>query len=66
MGAIERDGKVFEPEFSAISQKGAIHVYTDGVFLEEIPFEFRGPFPEHNLIEELVNHYCNGHSFKTE
>lgn len=58
MGAIERGGLVFEPEFSVISQKGAIHVYARGEFLEEIHFDFNGPFPEHNLIEELVNHYC--------
>jgi hypothetical protein len=64
MGAIERDGLVFEPEFSVISQKGAIHVYTEGTFLEEIHFEFNGPFPEHNQIEELVNHYCIEHKAK--
>ncbi|GIN40537.1 YbxH family protein [Heyndrickxia oleronia] len=58
MGAIERNGYIFEPEFSVISQDGAIHVYKEGKFVEEIKFEFQGKFPEHNQIEELVNHYC--------
>ncbi|MGE8206468.1 YbxH family protein [Heyndrickxia sp. NPDC080065] len=58
MGAIERYGYVFEPEFSVINRDGAIHVYKDGQFVEEIKFEFFGEFPEHNQIEELVNHYC--------
>ncbi|MGE6259671.1 YbxH family protein [Heyndrickxia sporothermodurans] len=58
MGAIERNGFLFEPEFSVISQNGAIHVYKDGRFIEEIKFEFNGEYPEHNQIEELVNYYC--------
>lgn len=58
MGAIERNGYQFMPEFSVINQDGAIHVFREGKFLEEIQFEFSGEFPEHNLIEELVNHYC--------
>ncbi|WP_409253938.1 YbxH family protein [Bacillus sp. SCS-153A] len=58
MGAIERNGLVFEPEFSVVNQKGAIHVYKDGTFVEEIKFEFSGNTPEHHLIEELVSHYC--------
>ncbi|EDL65868.1 YbxH family protein [Bacillus sp. SG-1] len=58
MGAIEKDGFVFEPEFSLINQEGAIHVYKNGTFLEEIKFEFSGKIPEHNMIEELVSHYC--------
>lgn len=57
MGAIEHNGYMFEPEFSVISQNGAIHVYHNGEFLEEIKFEFEGNYPEHDLIEELVNHY---------
>lgn len=59
MGAIERNGFVFEPEFSVIHQDGAIHVYKDGEFVEEIKFDFSGKYPEHNQIEELVNHYCS-------
>lgn len=58
MGAIERNGFIFEPEFSVINQDGAIHVYHDGQFIEEIKFAFNGKFPDHNQIEELVNHYC--------
>ncbi|HZG73004.1 MAG TPA: YbxH family protein [Chondromyces sp.] len=58
MGAIERNGYRFEPEFSVISQKGAIHVYREGEFVEEITFEFSGDFADHDQIEELVNHYC--------
>ncbi|MED2942875.1 YbxH family protein [Bacillus swezeyi] len=58
MGAIERNGYTFEPEYSVTRQNGAIHVYRRGQFVEEIPFEFYGEIPEHDLIEELVNHYC--------
>lgn len=58
MGAIERSGYRFEPEFSVISQDGAIHVYQNGEFIEEIKFDFNGKFPEPNLIEELVEDYC--------
>ncbi|MDQ0154614.1 YbxH family protein [Robertmurraya andreesenii] len=58
MGAIERNGYRFEPEFSVISQDGAIHVYHKGEFIEEIKFDFNGKFPEPNLIEELVEDYC--------
>jgi hypothetical protein len=58
MGAIERNDYRFEPEFSVINQNGAIHVYHHGEFVEEIRFNFRGEFPEPNLIEELVEDYC--------
>jgi len=61
MGAIEKNGYQFQPEFSVINQEGAIHVYKEGKFLEEVKFEFSGEFPEHDLIEELVNHYCFKH-----
>lgn len=61
MGAIERNGLRFEPEFSVISQKGAIHVYKRGEFIEEIPFTFYGKFPEHDKIEEIVDKYCEKH-----
>ncbi|GLB61264.1 hypothetical protein NCCP133_33940 [Cytobacillus sp. NCCP-133] len=44
MGAIERSGYRFEPEFSVISQNGAIHVYHNGDFIEEITFEFTANF----------------------
>jgi hypothetical protein len=59
MGAIERDGLRFEPEFSVIEQNGAIHVYREGKFIEEIKFSFSGKFPEHDQIEQLVDNYCD-------
>lgn len=62
MGAIERNGYTFESEFSVIKQNGAIHVYQQGKFVEEIQFDFTGEFPDHDLIEELVNHYCFKHN----
>jgi len=61
MGAIERKGLVFVPEFSVIEQKGAIHVYNKGQFIEEIKFNFSGNYPELDQIEELVNQYCEQH-----
>ncbi|MDM5225619.1 YbxH family protein [Cytobacillus sp. NJ13] len=59
MGAIERNGYRFEPEFSVISQNGAIHVFHNGKFVEELKFEFSGKFPENDQIEEMVAQYCN-------
>jgi hypothetical protein len=61
MGAIERSGFRFEPEFSVINQNGAIHVYQNGKFVEEIQFKFTGKFPENDQIEEIVDNYCNHH-----
>lgn len=61
LGAIERSGYMFQPEFSVVRQNGAIHVYHHGEFVEEIEFEFNGDYPDHDLIEELVNHYCFEH-----
>ncbi|MGV3466318.1 MAG: YbxH family protein [Heyndrickxia sp.] len=61
MGAIERNGYIFEPEFSVIGQNGAIHVYQNGQFIEEITFDFSGKYPEHAKIEELVDKYCEDH-----
>ncbi|MEH7178147.1 YbxH family protein [Neobacillus vireti] len=59
MGAIERNGFRFVPEFSVSHQNGAIHVYNNKErFIEEIKFEFSGDFPELNQIEDLVNDYC--------
>lgn len=59
MGAIERDGYVFEPEHSVIAQNGAVHVYKDGEFVEEIKFSFSGKYPELDQIEEIVAEYCD-------
>ncbi|WP_027407962.1 YbxH family protein [Anoxybacteroides tepidamans] len=61
MGAIERNGYRFEPEFSVINQNGAIHVYHNGEFIEEIPFSFTGEFPSPKQIEEIVEQYCEEH-----
>ncbi|MCM3121628.1 YbxH family protein [Mesobacillus sp. AQ2] len=61
MGAIERSGYVFEPEYSVISQDGAIHVYYKGAFIEEITFSFEGEKPEPDKIEKLVDDYCEKH-----
>lgn len=57
MGAVERNGYRFEPEFSVIHQNGAIHVYEKGKFIEEIKFVFNGEFPEHDQIEEIIDQY---------
>ncbi|WP_102262821.1 YbxH family protein [Mesobacillus jeotgali] len=59
MGAIERSGYVFEPEYSVISQDGAIHVYHKGEFIEEIKFSFVGEQPELDQIENLIDEFCN-------
>lgn len=61
MGAIEREGYQFIPEYSVIQQRGAIHVYHEEDFIEEIPFQFEGKFPDLGLIEGLVNQYCSLH-----
>ncbi|MCL6573303.1 MAG: YbxH family protein [Bacillus sp. (in: Bacteria)] len=61
MGAIERSGYRFVPEFSVIHQHGAIHVYNRENFIEEIQFQFSGKFPELDQIEDLVDHYCDQH-----
>ncbi|WP_338471406.1 YbxH family protein [Niallia sp. XMNu-256] len=59
MGAIERNGYRFEPEYSVIEQNGAVHVYKNGEFQEEIQFSFSGKSPELNQIQELVDQYCD-------
>lgn len=58
MGAIERSGYIFEPEYSVIEQNGAIHVYHAGDFIEELKFSFSGEYPDLEQIEELVDNYC--------
>jgi hypothetical protein len=62
MGAIERNGFRFVPEFSVIGQNGAVHVYHQDQFIEEIHFHFEGKFPEIDKIEELVDQYCTKHN----
>ncbi|MFB6467099.1 YbxH family protein [Cytobacillus sp. Hz8] len=66
MGAIEKNGLRFEPEYSVIKQNGAIHVYREGKFIEEISFSFHGKFPELGKIEQLVEDYCEKHEIKKE
>ncbi|MFD2045232.1 YbxH family protein [Ornithinibacillus salinisoli] len=58
MGAIERSGYRFEPEYSVIEQNGAIHVYHEGEFVEELKFSFSGNSPEPAKIEQLVENFC--------
>lgn len=58
MGAIERNGYRFQPEYSIINKKGAIHVYHKGRFVEEIKFDFDEKYPDHNEIEKMVDDYC--------
>jgi len=58
VGAVERNGYRFEPEYSVIEQNGAIHVYNQGEFIEEIKFDFTGKFPEMDQIEQLIADYC--------
>jgi hypothetical protein len=58
LGAIDRNGYRFEPEFSVINQAGAIHVSKDGEFVEEIVFNFSGKFPDLSQLEDIVDTYC--------
>ena len=62
MGAIERNGYRFVPEYSVIQQNGAIHVYNAQDFIEEIKFQFQGKYPEFDHIQELVDEYCDKHN----
>ncbi|MCM3570351.1 YbxH family protein [Neobacillus mesonae] len=62
MGAIERSGFRFVPEYSVVQQTGAIHVYNEDHFIEEIKFQFSGKFPGMDKIEDLVEQYCELHN----
>lgn len=62
MGAIERNGYRFVPEFSVLHQNGAIHVYHQNHFIEEIHFQFNDRFPELDKLEEIVDEYCQKHN----
>lgn len=62
MGAIDRNGYRFEPEYSVINQNGAIHVSNNGEFIEEIKFNFSGDFPELSQLEDIVDTYCEKHN----
>ncbi|MFD1735564.1 DUF5370 family protein [Bacillus salitolerans] len=59
MGATEKNGYIFETEYSVMLQKGAIHVYKDGEFIEEITFEFKGNQPDPSKVEQLIENYFN-------
>jgi transcriptional regulator NrdR family protein len=59
LGAIERNGYRFEPEYSVIKQNGAVHVYNNGKFVEEVKFTFSGKAPELDQIEDIVDDYCD-------
>jgi Family of unknown function (DUF5370) len=61
-GAIERDGYIFDIEYSVIQQKGALHVYRDGVLMDEVTFRFTGEKPDEQQIESLIDHYIHQHS----
>jgi hypothetical protein len=57
LGAIEREGYLFETEYSVMLQKGAVHVYKEGSFIKEIDFTFHGQQPEPRAIEELIEEF---------
>jgi adenine deaminase len=57
MGAIDRDGFRFEVEYSVIQQKGALHVYTNGNFIKEIPFPYDGEMPSSESVEALIDQF---------
>ncbi|WP_323744656.1 DUF5370 family protein [Thermaerobacillus caldiproteolyticus] len=42
MGAVERDGYIFDIEYSVIQQKGEILVYQKGTLIDELSFSFNG------------------------
>jgi len=64
MGAIDRSGFRFEPEYSVMLQRGAIHVYQNGDFVEEIPFTFCSMQPEQEQIESLIEQFLSKHNFE--
>lgn len=57
MGAMERDGYIFDIEYSVIHQKGALHVYRDGVLVDELTFTFAGEKPNEQQFETLIDDY---------
>ncbi|MRG87291.1 DUF5370 family protein [Salinibacillus xinjiangensis] len=61
MGAIEQGGFRFDIEYGVSIQKGAIHVYKEGEFIEELTFDFEGEKPDEGKIEDLVNDYVVNH-----
>ncbi|MBM7645148.1 uncharacterized protein YjiK [Scopulibacillus daqui] len=59
MGAIEKNGYTFDIEYSVMLQKGAVHVYKDGQFIREMPFQFTGQDPDPEKIEQVVDSFFN-------
>ncbi|NUK28919.1 DUF5370 family protein [Parageobacillus sp. VR-IP] len=59
---MERDGYIFDVEYSVIQQKGALHVYRDGMLIDEVTFHFTGKKPNEQQIESLINHYIDQRS----
>jgi hypothetical protein len=57
LGAIEQGGYRFDVEYSVSLQKGALHVYQEGEFIEELTFDFTGEKPDDAKIEKMVNTY---------
>lgn len=57
MGAISKNGYTFDVEYSVMLQKAAVHVYKNGEFIREMPFEFHGQDPAPEQIEEVVNSF---------
>ncbi|WP_429890436.1 DUF5370 family protein [Heyndrickxia faecalis] len=57
MGAIKHNGYTFEPEFSVVSQTGAIHVYHGEKFIEEIRFEFNGDYQKAPFDHSLMTRF---------
>ncbi|WP_221567402.1 DUF5370 family protein [Alkalihalobacillus sp. TS-13] len=57
MGAIQRGTYTFEIEYSVSHQNGAVHVYEDGTFKQELPFEFIGEKPDEAKIEKMIDQY---------
>lgn len=61
MGSIRKNGYTFGVEYSVMLQKGAVHVYKDGAFIKEMPFQFTGREPDPEKIEEMVDGFFDAH-----
>jgi hypothetical protein len=57
LGAIARDGYIFEMEYSEIAKKGAVHVYLNGDCIDEMPFTYNGEIPRQQEVEKLIDQY---------
>ncbi|TLS38971.1 DUF5370 family protein [Pseudalkalibacillus caeni] len=61
MGAIEREGYIFEIEHDTIHRTGALHIYCNGDFVDEITFDYTGNEPNEEKLEELIDDYLKKH-----